>query len=110
MTNSAKVFLLNTTHFVVVPYFFSTQSAVVTEALKYGKILIINDIPAFSYLKELKSVFIVNFNDEMAMLQCINYLFSMNVSEYEFLYWESVKYFQQNHSDEYLSKIMNEIV
>ncbi|MEI6445394.1 MAG: hypothetical protein WCO29_20265 [Nostocales cyanobacterium ELA583] len=110
MTNSGKIFLLNTTHFVVVPYFFSTQSGVITEALKFGKILIVNDIPAFAYLKELKSVFMFNFNDETAMLHCINHLFSMNVSEYEFLYWQSVKYFQQYHSDDYLSKIMNEIL
>lgn len=110
MTNSGKIFLLHTTHFVVVPYFFSTQSAVIPEALKFGKILIVNDIPAFAYLKELKSVFMVNFNDESALLQCINHLFSMNVSEYEFLYWESVKYFQKHHSDDYLSKIMNKIV
>ncbi|MBD1215829.1 MAG: hypothetical protein H9536_00515 [Aphanizomenon flos-aquae Clear-A1] len=110
MTNSGKVFLLNTTHFLVVPYFFSTQSGVIVEGLKFGKILIVNDIPAFAYLKELKSVFMVNFNDESALLQCINHLFSMNVSEYEFLYWESVKYFQKHHSDDYLSKIMNKIV
>lgn len=109
ISNSAKTFLLSLSHFVVIPYSFSTQSGVVTEALSYGKLLIVNDIPTFSYLKGLSFVFFTDFNDEDSILGCIYDLFSMDVNDYETRYWEAVKYFQENHSEAYLSKALQGI-
>lgn len=106
ISNSAKSFLLGLSHFIVIPYSFSTQSGVITEALSYGKLLIINDIPTFSYLKGLSFAFFVDFNDENSMSKCIHDLFSMNINDYETRYWEAVKYFQENHSETYLSKTL----
>lgn len=108
ISNSAKSFLLGLSHFVVIPYSFSTQSGVVTEALSYGKLLILNDIPTFSYLKDLSFVFFTDFNDESSMSKCIHDLFSMDINDYETRYWEAVRYFQENHSEAYLSKTLQE--
>lgn len=108
ISNSAKSFLLGLSHFVVIPYSFSTQSGVVAEALSYGKLLIINDIPTFSYLKGLSFVFVIDFNNESSMSKCIHDLFSMDINDYETRYWEAVKYFQENHSQAYLSKTLQE--
>lgn len=108
ISNSAKIFLLGLSHFVVIPYSFSTQSGVVTEALSYGKLLILNDIPTFSYLKGQSFVFFTDFNDESSMSKCIHDLFSMEINDYETRYWDAVKYFQENHSEAYLSKILQE--
>jgi hypothetical protein len=110
ISNSAKSFLLGLSHFVVIPYSFSTQSGVVTEALSYGKLLIINDIPTFSYLKGLSFVFFTDFNDESSMSKCIHDLFSMDINDYETRYWEAVRYFQENHSEAYLSKTLHEML
>lgn len=108
ISNSAKSFLLGLSHFVIIPYSFSTQSGVVTEALSYGKLLVINDIPTFSYLKGLSFVFFTDFNDESSMSKCIHDLFSMDINDYETRYWEAVRYFQENHSEAYLSKTLQE--
>jgi glycosyltransferase involved in cell wall biosynthesis len=108
ISNSAKSFLLGLSHFVVIPYSFSTQSGVVTEALSYGKLLIINDIPTFSYLKGLSFVFFIDFNDESSMSKCIHDLFKMDINDYQTRYWEAVRYFQENHSEAYLSKTLQE--
>lgn len=110
MSSSAKKFLFGLTHFVVVPYSFSTQSGVIVEALSHGKLLIINDIPAFSYLKDLDFVFMINFDDDNSILQCINNLFRMNIKDYERRYWESVNYFMENHSESYLSNRLSKLL
>jgi hypothetical protein len=107
LSNNAKSFLFGLTHFVVIPYSFSTQSGVIAEALSYGKLLIVNDIPAFSYLKNLNFVFLIDFSDEKGILKCINYLFDMDINDYEKRYWEAIKYFQEEHSETYLSKKIN---
>jgi hypothetical protein len=108
ISNSAKSLLLGLSHFIVIPYSFSTQSGVVTEALSYGKLLIINDIPTFSYLKGLSFAFFTDFNDESSMSKCIDDLFSMDINDYEARYWEAVQYFQENHSEAYLLKTLRE--
>ncbi|WP_448266974.1 hypothetical protein [Nostoc sp. DSM 114159] len=110
ISNSAKKFLLGLTHFVVIPYSYSTQSGVVAEALSYGKLLIVNDIPTFSYLQGLKFVYLIDFNDQNAMLKCIHNLFTMDVNEYENRYWEAIRYFQENHSDTYISKVLRDLL
>ncbi|MFN6528879.1 glycosyltransferase [Nostoc sp. ChiSLP03a] len=110
ISNSAKSFLLGLSHFVVIPYSFSTQSGVVTEALSYGKLLIINDIPTFSYLKGLSFVFFTDFNDKSSMSKCIHDVFSMDINDYETRYWEAIRYFKENHSEAYLSKTLQEIL
>ena len=107
ISGNAKKFLLGLTHFVVIPYTFSTQSGVLAEALSYGKLLIVNDIPAFSYLKELKCVFLINFHDEHAILKCIDDVLNMDIKDYENRYWEAVAYFRNNHSEAYLSNKFN---
>lgn len=109
LSDSAKSFLFGLTHFVVIPYSFSTQSGVLAEALSYGKLLIINDIPAFSSLKDLNFLFLVDFNDQDAILKCIHNLFSMDICEYENRYWQAVKYFQEHHSENYLLKALKDI-
>jgi glycosyltransferase involved in cell wall biosynthesis len=102
INNSAKKFLFSLTHFMIIPYSFSTQSGVIAEALSYGKILIVNDIPAFRYLKDLSFAFVINFNDEHQILECLQRIFSMSVEDYEACYWDAIKYFNENHSREYL--------
>ena len=108
ISNSSKSFLLGLSHFVVIPYSFSTQSGVVAEALSYGKLLILNDIPTFSYLKGVNFVFFTDFNDESSMSKCIHDLFTMDINDYETRYWEAIRYFQENHSEAYLSKTLQE--
>ncbi|WP_208340007.1 glycosyltransferase [Aetokthonos hydrillicola] len=110
MSNSAKKFLLGLTHFLVIPYSFSTQSGVIAEALSYGKLLVINDIPAFSCFKNLEFVFLIDFNDESSILKCINYLFSMEISDYEKCYREAVNFYQKNYSVSYLSKTLPKVL
>jgi hypothetical protein len=102
LSDTAKSFLFNLSHFIVVPYLSSNQSGVIAEALSYGKLLIVNDIPAFSYLKGLDFAYLVDFNDETAILNCIHNLFIMNIIDYEKRYWEAVNYFRENHSEIYL--------
>lgn len=110
ISDSAKSFLFSLTHFVVVPYSFSTQSGVITEALSYGKLIIVNDIPAFSYLKNLSFAFVVDFNDEDSIRKCADKLFSMNVNDYEDRYWKAVIYFSNNHSETHLAKDLSKIL
>lgn len=110
MTDSGKRFLFGMTHFIVVPYFFSTQSGVIAEALSYGKILIVNDIPAFSNLKGLDFVFIIDFSNEDSILKCVNNLFNMDWTDYEQRYWNAIEYFQNNFSELYLSKAITSII
>ncbi|MBS9385711.1 MAG: glycosyltransferase [Dolichospermum sp. BR01] len=110
ISNSAKSFLLGLSHFVVIPYSFSTQSGVVTEALSYGKLLIINDIPTFSYLKGLSFVFLIDFNDEKAILECIDDVMNMDINDYKERYWEAIAYFKKNHSEAYLSNLLSDII
>ena len=98
------------THFIVVPYSFSTQSGVITEALSYGKLLILNDIPAFSYLKNSSFAFIVDFNNKDSILKCATDLFSMDFNDYENRYWEAVNYFHVNHSESYLARTLSNIL
>jgi hypothetical protein len=108
LSDTAKNFIFNLSHFVVIPYSLSTQSGVVAEALSYGKLLILNDISTFSHLKGLSFVFFTDFNDESSMSKCIDDLFSMDINDYETRYWEAVRYFQENHSEAYLSKTLQE--
>jgi hypothetical protein len=100
----AKKFLLGLTHFVVIPYTFSTQSGVITEALSYGKLLIVNDIPAFSYLKGKNFAFFTDFNNENAIVKCIDDIMNMSIDDYKKYYREAIAYFEENHSEAYLSK------
>lgn len=104
ITNTAKVFLTSLTHIVVVPYSFSTQSGVIAESLSYGKVVIVNDIPSFSYLKGLDFVFVVDFNRHDEVVKCIHQIFSMTTDEYEKCYFGAINYFKDNHSELYLSK------
>ncbi|MCY7337862.1 MAG: glycosyltransferase [Chamaesiphon sp.] len=78
MPDRAKNYLFGLTHFIVVPYLFSTQSGVVTEALSHGKLIIVNDIPAFTHLKGLDFVFAIDFNDEDAIVNCLKDLFNLD--------------------------------
>lgn len=110
ISTSAKRFLFSLTHFIVIPYSFSTQSGVIVEALSYGKLLIVNDIPAFSHLKGLNFVFLIDFNDENAISTCIHKLFNMDIFDYESRYCEAIKYFQENHSENYLSNALKDIL
>ena len=110
ISNSAKNFLLSLTHVIVIPYHFSTQSGVISEALSYGKIVILNDIPAFDHFRSLKSVFMVDFNDREQIADCLERISSMSVSEYESCYWESVKYFNQHNSVTYLKEKLDDLV
>lgn len=110
LSNSAKSFLLGLTHFVVIPYSTSTQSGVIAEALSYGKLLIVNDIPAFSYLKSFSFAFVVDFNNEGSILKCIHDLLSMDANDYESRYWKAVDYFHANHSEGYLAKTLSNIL
>lgn len=110
ISNNAKKFILALTHFVVIPYSLSTQSGVISESLSYGKLLIINDIPSFSYLKNQEFVFFVDFNDEESILECIHKLFNMELIDYEKLYWQAVKYFHENHSESYLLNTLSNVL
>jgi glycosyltransferase involved in cell wall biosynthesis len=108
--NSAKKLLLSLSHAIVIPYQFSTQSGVVIEALSHGKIVIANDITAFSHLKGLKSVFIIDFNDREQISNCLKELMSMTSDKYEECCWDSINYFNTNHSTEYLQGRLNQLI
>jgi hypothetical protein len=110
ISNSSKEFLLNLTHFLVIPYNLSTQSGAIAEALSYGKFLIVNNIPAFAYLKELKFAFVIDFNNEEEILDCIQQIFSMDIQYYEECFWEAINYFNEYHSEIYLSQELNQIL
>jgi hypothetical protein len=102
LSEQTKGFLFSLSHFIIVPYFVSTQSGVIVEALSYGKILIVNDIPAFQHLRELDFVFVIDFSEKNMMLRCIHHILSMSSIEYERCYWSAIQYFQKNHSEAYL--------
>ena len=104
--DSAKDFLLSLTHFIVIPYTFSTQSGGLVEALSQGKILILNDIPAFSYLKGLSFVFVINFDNQEEIINCLDKIFSMTLKDYEDCYWKAIEYFNLNHSPDYLESML----
>jgi glycosyltransferase involved in cell wall biosynthesis len=104
ITESAKQFLLLHTHFIAVPYAFSTQSAVVAEVLSHGKLLIVNDIPAFRYLKGHEFAHVINFNNPDEILECLDKIQAMDEEDYERCYFLALDYFQKNHSSEYLAE------
>ena len=110
MPDRAKNYLFGLTHFIVVPYLFSTQSGVVAEALSHGKLIIVNDIPAFAHLKGLDFVFAIDFNDEDAIVKCLKDLFNLDWTEYQKRYWNAVNYFRDNFSEIYLAKVMDDIM
>lgn len=110
LTESAKQFLLLQTHFIVVPYAFSTQSGVIAEALSYGKLLIVNDIPAFDYLKSYEFAYVIDFSDPNKISNCLEKIRAIEREDYERRYWLAIDYFQKNHSEEYLSHRLNEML
>jgi glycosyltransferase involved in cell wall biosynthesis len=110
LSETTKAFLLGLTHFVVVPYSFSTQSGVITEAMRYGKMIIVNDIPAFACFKGLDFFFFADFKDEDSILDCIDKILSLEVDQYKSRYWSAVRFFQENHSEIYLTKALNQIL
>lgn len=101
---NTKNFLLDLTHFIVIPYKFSTQSAVIPESLSLGKLLILNDIPAFQYLKGQSFAFLVDFDSEDNLKECLRNIHSMTVEDYRARYWSAIEYFEKFHSNEYLSR------
>jgi hypothetical protein len=101
---NTKNFLLNMTHFIVVPYKFSTQSAVIPESLSLGKLLILNNIPGFQYLKNYDFAFIVDFDNHDEIKACLIKIQSMTIEEYRERYWSAIRYFEEYHSNAYLSK------
>lgn len=107
LSDVTKEFLFHLSHFIVVPYSFSTQSGVLTEALSYGKILIVNDIPAFEQFKKFNFIISIDFNDKKSIVNCINYILAMSFSDYKLLHQSSIQYFRENHSEVYLSKTLN---
>ena len=110
ISEAAKRFLLGLTHFVVVPYTASTQSGVVTEALSHGKLIIVNDIPAFAHLKKFSFIFTVDFSDSNSILDCIHQISIMDISEYEQYYWEAIHYFEQHYSERCLSAALSKVL
>jgi hypothetical protein len=110
ITNEAKSYLTSQSHIIVIPYLFSTNSAVIPESLSYGKLLIVNDIPAFSYLKGEKFAFIVDFNDRTQITECVKKIFGLSADEYESYYLDAVTFFQTHHSQTYLVNKLNQIV
>lgn len=101
---NTKNFLLDLTHFIVVPYKFSTQSAVIPESLSLGKLLILNNIPSFHYLKDECFAFLVDFNNQDEIRTCLLTIQSMTIEDYRERYWAAIGYFEKYHSNEYLSK------
>ncbi len=110
ISEAAKRFLLGLTHFVIVPYTASTQSGVITEALSHGKLIIVNDIPAFAHLKEFSFIFTVDFSDPNSILACIHQISIMDISEYEQYYWEAIHYFEQHYSERCLSAALSKVL
>jgi hypothetical protein len=110
ITNEAKSYLTSQSHFVVIPYLFSTNSAVMPESLSYGKLLVVNDIPAFSYLKGKSFVFVVDFSDQLQITECVKKIFKLNADEYKSSYLDAINFFQEHHSHSYLVNKLNDVV
>ena len=100
----AKDFLYSLSHILIIPYKYSTQSGVISEALSYGKILIINNIPAFSHLKGLSFIFLIDFDSRESIVSCLREVFLMSKDEYRSRCLAAIKYFEENHSETYLKK------
>ena len=105
----AKDFLYSLSHILIIPYKYSTQSGVISEALSYGKILIINNIPAFSHLKGLSFIFLIDFDSRESIVSCLREIFSMSKDEYRLRCLASIKYFEEHHSETYLKKNLGDI-
>ena len=110
ISEASKRFLLGLTHFVVVPYTASTQSGVITEALSHGKLIIVNDIPAFDHLKKFSFILTVDFSDPKSILACIYHILTMDISEYEQYYWEAIHYFEQHYSERCLLATLSKVL
>lgn len=110
ISETTKRFLLGLTHFVIVPYTISTQSGVITEALSHGKLIIVNDIPAFAHLKQFSFIFTVDFSNLDSIRDCIHRILAMNISDYEQRYWEAIQYFEQNYSEYCLSFVLDQFL
>jgi glycosyltransferase involved in cell wall biosynthesis len=110
ITNAAKVFLLSLTHVVVIPYNFSTQSGVIIEAMSYGKIVIVNDIPSFSPFKGLNFVLTIDFNSSEQISNCLKRIFSMTADEYKQCCLSAIEYFERNYSKQYLAKRLEDLI
>jgi hypothetical protein len=104
ISESAKSFLFSNTHIVVVPYSYSTQSAVIPEALSQGKLLIVNDIQAFSYLKNKPFAFVVDFDNDDILIKCLNEIQLIDSEEYEKRSRLAIEYYRNYHSLVYLEK------
>lgn len=109
ISENTKGFLLGLAHFIVVPYTVSTQSGVIIEALSYGKLVIVNDIPAFAHLKGLNFVLVVDFSNSESILNCIHEILEMDVHDYEKCYWEAIRYFNDNYSERCLANAIKPI-
>ena len=110
ITNTAKAFLLSLTHVMVIPYNFSTQSGVIIEAMSYGKIIIVNDIPSFSPFKGLKFVWTIDFNSSAQISNCLDRLFSMTADEYAQCCLAAIAYFECNYSKQYLAEKLDDLM
>jgi hypothetical protein len=110
ISETTKRFLLESTHFMIVPYTASTQSGVITEALGHGKLIIVNDISAFAHLKQFSFIFTVDFSNLDSIQVCIHRILTMNFSNYEKRYWEAVQYFEQNYSEYHLSIALDQVL
>jgi glycosyltransferase involved in cell wall biosynthesis len=110
ITNAAKAFLLSLTHIIIIPYNFSTQSGVIIEAMSYGKIFIVNDIPSFAPFKGLKFVFTIDFNSSEQISNCLSQIFSMNDDEYEQCCLAAIEYFECNYSRQYLAERLDDLI
>jgi glycosyltransferase involved in cell wall biosynthesis len=109
ITHAAKAFLLSLTHVMVIPYNFSTQSGVIIEAMSYGKLIIVNDIPSFSPFKGLKFVWTIDFNSSEQIANCLDRIFSMTADEYEQCCLAAIEYFECNYSKQYLAERLDEL-
>jgi glycosyltransferase involved in cell wall biosynthesis len=110
ITNSSKALLLSLTHVMVIPYNFSTQSGVIIEAMSYGKIVIVNDIPSFSPFKGLKFVSTIDFNSSEQISTCLDRIFSMTADEYEQCCLAAIEYFECNYSTQYLVERLDDLM
>lgn len=102
LSETTKSFLFGLSHFIVIPYLSSTQSGVIIEAFRHGKIVIANDIPAFNHFKNLNFFYTVDFSNQNSILSCVDEISSWDVEDYESRCWSALRYFQQNHSESYL--------
>jgi glycosyltransferase involved in cell wall biosynthesis len=109
LSETSKKFLFNLSHFIIIPYAISTQSGVIAEALSYGKFVIVNNIPAFQYLKDAAFAFVIDFNQPGEIAACVQRIVEMQFEQYETGYWASVDYFQKNHSEFYLAEQVKEM-